>query len=469
MQDDNGDQGRQRWTGRLRRVLGVLLLMLAGGLSGLPSLWLQELGRIGRAFPEEASRVGQAVQANEPLALAGEAARTAAISALGVVAEAEVEPPALATDDGAVASEVELNDAAADQVQALADDPAPALPAPSELAAGPSQEQAEPTDATIATVEVSTDVAAGASAESTVADGGSPVGVAPGEAVLAQDSPPSSPDEDKAAEAAMLPGPRHQVAPGETLSGIAEEYRVDLAVVLEANALDPSVPIMIGQDLVVPGGARAVLTAAPAKPLVARAVATAIPAARPPAAPAVAQRPVAPTPKPVAPTPKPVPPKPPTAAAPTPARELAARIVPASALPAVLPGRSADTSSRRRCQSGVHPGAAQRTGPGRRIWHVGPRGGARPGGGRGEAQLRLRLAHHAGPRERADHALRSPIPTRRCPGRQGYAGSGDRRRQRDRPGQRATSALRGGSRRRHGRSTALPAVTAGSLPLAQAA
>ena len=337
MQDDNGNQGRQRWTGRLRRVLGVLLLVLAGGLSGLPSLWLQELGRIGRALPDEASRVGPAVEAGEPLALAGEAARTAAISALGVAAEAETEPPALVTD-GAVPSEVTLNEAADDQPQAPAEAPAPAVPGASELAAEPSQEQAEPAEAAVATGEASTIVPANADTESAVADGGSPDGVAPGEVVLAHDSPPTSLAEDESAAAVTLAGPRHQVAPGETLSGIAEEYRVDLAAVLEANALDPSVPIMIGQDLVVPGGVRAVVTPAPARPLVARAVTTAIPVARPPAAPAVAQRPIAPTPKPVAPTPKPVPPKPQTAAAPTPARQLAARILPASALPAVLPG-----------------------------------------------------------------------------------------------------------------------------------
>jgi murein DD-endopeptidase MepM/ murein hydrolase activator NlpD len=339
MHEDHGDQGRQRWTGRLRRVLGVLLLVLAGGLSGLPSLWLHELGRIGRAFPEGVSRVGQAVQAHEPLGLAGQAARTAAVSAPGVVSEPETGPPVTATD-GAVASEVDLNDVAADQPQAPVEDPAPAATAASELAAGPSQEEPEIPEVATAPIDEAPNVPASADADLPIVEGGSPEGVAPDVAVLAHDSLPASPADEESPEAVTLSGPRHQVAPGETLSGIAEEYRVELSTVLEANALDPSVPIMIGQELVVPGGVRIVVTPAPAKPLVVQAVATAIPAARRPAAPAAVQRPVVPTPKPVAPTPKPVPPKPQTAAAPTPARQLAARIVPASAVPAVLPGGS---------------------------------------------------------------------------------------------------------------------------------
>jgi murein DD-endopeptidase MepM/ murein hydrolase activator NlpD len=141
-------------------------------------------------------------------------------------------------------------------------------------------------------------------------------------------SPPAVSPAPPALGRPALQGPTHQVAPGETLSGIAAAYRIDLSTVLAANGLDPSAPILAGQQLFLPGGARSVALPAPATPAVRPAVVA------PP--PAIVAPP--PLPRPVAPPPAPQPARPQTAIAAAPAPVLAAQIISPSSAPSALPG-----------------------------------------------------------------------------------------------------------------------------------
>jgi murein DD-endopeptidase MepM/ murein hydrolase activator NlpD len=108
MQDGNGTSAEKRWVGRLRRGLGVLLLVAAGGLSGLPVLWLQEVSRVGRALPGEASRAGRAALVSEPVALARGVVGTAFANLAHLAAGVEVSPQqVLVTENGQVETAAE--------------------------------------------------------------------------------------------------------------------------------------------------------------------------------------------------------------------------------------------------------------------------------------------------------------------------------------------------------------------------
>lgn len=91
--------------------------------------------------------------------------------------------------------------------------------------------------------------------------------------------PQSLPDDVRRFEAPAEPGPRHRVAPGETLSGIAARYAVPVATLAKLNDIAPNARIRAGQALTLPRSAR---LARPAKPTAAAVVASRPPAAPPP-------------------------------------------------------------------------------------------------------------------------------------------------------------------------------------------